>query len=32
MITLSKEAVEQLKASVAKGGKNSYRIFMSGIG
>jgi Fe-S cluster assembly iron-binding protein IscA len=32
MITLSIEAAEKLKASVAEDGKKAFRIFVSGIG
>jgi len=32
MISLSKEATEQLKVAIEKGKKSSYRIFMTGIG
>ncbi len=32
MISLSKEAAEQLRAAIENGKKSSYRIFMSGIG
>jgi hypothetical protein len=32
VITLSKEAAQGLKASIVEGPKNSFRIFMSGIG
>ena len=32
MISLSKEATEQLKVAIENGKKSSYRIFMTGIG